>query len=238
MVATTSRQDKRDILVFLGFIAASATTVLIVLAVKGTWSTNNWVAFGAIAAMLQAVGVVGAVIYAGVQLRANREAERHRRLDGLLDLADSVLHEHVKPAARRLTSAWGLYVWWTVEVPTAISNGGISPVDPDAATERCRNKAQAARDRMGQEYDVLSAAISRLERLMLAAGYGRRLEHRTLFMEAMSYSMRLPPVGHVPNAEELSKTDDQLDEALRAMETFLSERLLERAPTPTPSYTE
>jgi hypothetical protein len=66
---------------FLGLVGG---IVLIVWIVKGTFAEDKWVAIGAAAALLQAVGVVGGVIYAA-PLKAIREESRTSRSNALLD---------------------------------------------------------------------------------------------------------------------------------------------------------
>ena len=57
-----TRKEFQDVLVFLGFVLFLLTTVAVVLIVHKSWSTDQWDALAAVAASLQALGVLFALV--------------------------------------------------------------------------------------------------------------------------------------------------------------------------------
>jgi hypothetical protein len=80
-----SPEDKKELAKCVCFLLTAMTITLVVWIVKGTFADNEWVAIGAAAAFLQAIGVVGGVIYAALQLKTIREEARSNRSNVLLD---------------------------------------------------------------------------------------------------------------------------------------------------------
>jgi hypothetical protein len=80
-----SPEDTKELAKCVMFLILVGGIVLIVWIVKGKFAEDKWVAIGAAAALLQAIGVVGGVVYAALQLKAIREESRTKRSDVLLD---------------------------------------------------------------------------------------------------------------------------------------------------------
>lgn len=113
------RGARQSMVTFLGALsgAALASMAWAVLTIKST--PGGWAAVGAIAGAIQAVGVIGALIYAGRQLRqaglseqAARAAEefdrRAARVEKLLDLLQADAAAHLASAASALEHAHGM----------------------------------------------------------------------------------------------------------------------------------
>jgi hypothetical protein len=74
-----STEDKKELTKCVCFLLTAMTITLVVWIVKGTFADNEWVAIGAAAAFLQAIGVVGGVVYAALQLKTICEEARSNR---------------------------------------------------------------------------------------------------------------------------------------------------------------
>ncbi len=76
-------------------------TFFINIANDSEWGDNQWAGVSAIANWVEASSVLGALVYAGVQLRAARDLDNRRRYSELVDRLDRIVHEELEPAAQR-----------------------------------------------------------------------------------------------------------------------------------------
>ncbi len=104
------RNDRRDVLMFLGFLGVLVTAVVIVLVARNNWPERRWVALGATAAMVQALAVLFALIFAWLQIKTSREEARRQRTDELIDRLQAAVHEELLPAWTTVNSQWRLTV--------------------------------------------------------------------------------------------------------------------------------
>lgn len=94
--------DRTNLFMFLGFVVLCVTVVLTVLIVNDDWPTERWVAIGAVAACVQAIGVTVALAYGAKQLRILNAQRR----DPMFDRLDVLLYSELVPTAERTIKAW------------------------------------------------------------------------------------------------------------------------------------
>ena len=93
----------------IGFFFMIGIGGLIIFFIKiandSAWGENQRSAVSAIANWVEALAVVGALVYAGVQLREAKEAEAKRRYAELVDRLEATVHDELQPAVERMDSA-------------------------------------------------------------------------------------------------------------------------------------
>jgi hypothetical protein len=98
-----SPEDKRELVKCVMFLILVGGIVLVVWIVKGTFAEDEWVAIGAAAALVQAIGVVGGVIYAALELKTIREEATANRSNNLLDELSRLLLQMTRiPKLRKI----------------------------------------------------------------------------------------------------------------------------------------
>jgi hypothetical protein len=131
VLVTDERSDRRDILMFLGFVTLCGSVALTIVVARGTWSSDTWTAVGAIGSGVQAIGVISALVYAARQVRQAEASARQAREDELMDRFETVVYEELLPS---LVPLWSAYQRAAVVVPRAISQyRGLNAVDPEVS---------------------------------------------------------------------------------------------------------
>jgi hypothetical protein len=86
---------------FLGFLGGVFATVAVVAVVQDDWSEARWAGVAALAAVVQAIGVIAALFYAKRQI----DLSRHQRREVLIKELGGICKELLR-AARDLLNAW------------------------------------------------------------------------------------------------------------------------------------
>jgi hypothetical protein len=81
----SSKKERQDAYMFAGFLVLCGMVVVTVVVAQNVWTIETWTAVGAIAAALQAFGVILALGYAHRQLSQSRQEREIVRHQSLLD---------------------------------------------------------------------------------------------------------------------------------------------------------
>ena len=73
---------------------------------RNSWSATQWDGLAAIAATIQAIGVLAALGYAAAQIRATREETRRERTDELIDRLITLMFIELPPDIRIVDRTW------------------------------------------------------------------------------------------------------------------------------------
>lgn len=98
-MAEEVRNGRRDMLVFLGFVAMVAALALLVVVLRAR-SDHTWLALGAIGACGQALAVAVGLPYAARQLRDSRDRWRIERSEAKIERLSAYL-EQIAPVVER-----------------------------------------------------------------------------------------------------------------------------------------
>jgi hypothetical protein len=79
---------------------------IVVVLVRTSWTLLGWTALAALAASLQAVGVIGALAFVSAQINSARAESRRQRGDQLIDELGTATFRTLAPAVGRHISAW------------------------------------------------------------------------------------------------------------------------------------
>jgi hypothetical protein len=96
-----SADDRRDVRVFLYFVALGLLVLVGLLTVRNPWQAGRWSSLAAVGATGQAVGVFAALIFAAGQLRESRTAAR---IDRTLALHVEYTEGDIGASRHRLSS--------------------------------------------------------------------------------------------------------------------------------------
>lgn len=94
--------ERRSVIGFIFMMGIGGLIIFFIrIANDSEWGSNQWAGVSAIANWVEALAVVGALVYAGVQLRASRDLDNRRRYSELVDRLDRIVHEELEPAVQR-----------------------------------------------------------------------------------------------------------------------------------------
>jgi hypothetical protein len=216
--------------VFLGFLAACATAVLVVLI--ASFEGDRWQVAGRVLDLVQTLAVTAAVVVALVEIRSGRRARSEERFARLVDDASEIYYAQVLRALNELRqSCWPLVVLKAVRADAELS---ALPDDSEmrkylqARWEEIRSDHLEAAAQVDQSVSALKVALQRIGRPDVMNVW-------RLCMIASMSALVHPPVDVLEAAryisdDEIARLDD--DDAWRARitrSTNAMEWLMERA---------
>ena len=163
-------------IVLAGFAAVALAVAAVVAAVRSEWS---WAAVGALAAAVQAIGVLGALIFAWVQIRTAREEARRRRKDELIDELVVLTFRGLDRAVQDNSAAWGRALLYK---DSAVD---FADTEVEQAYEELYRRDRAA---LRESASVLRGVVDDLTHVMLRLGRSRE----PVLMELQSKEFDLP----------------------------------------------
>jgi hypothetical protein len=201
-----TRNERRDMLVFLGFIVSCVTVVLIVLIVNDDWPERRWVAIGAVAACVQAIAVAIALPYGYSQLRIMRTQRR----DPIIDRLDDAMYSRLIPSAERQ-----MRTWTRCNFILSTARDTFLLATPDVY-DRMLNEFDWPRfkesyDTLEQSHAEVTMHVKAVARLMAALEIARFREiYRLRIIPHQFDSLRLPHTKE--SFQRLIESDKELDE--------------------------
>lgn len=126
-----SQSDRRSVAVFLSVVAVVGGVVLTTFLTTRGWSTNTWGAVAAIAAGLQAIAVVAALVFTSRQLKEAREAREQRdRPFVLVDFNIAALEKFIHLDIVNHGSTLATNVSFEFDPPLVSAQQALGKVDP------------------------------------------------------------------------------------------------------------
>ena len=220
----TSQQDRRDTYVFIGFLVLCGTTVGIIAIAKGAWKAGQWAAFGAIAAFIQAIAVLGALALAGQQIRQMRSSDARRRREELIDRLD-LAWVHLDRSLSEATAAWRMVVFIAREFLQ-----GLEEITPEVRARR-RTLYREEDARFTRARTELGTRWDDVLRLLLALGLHEHRLSLSLRTASMFGPWFAPSDPDELTEEDASENYDRPRKAVTDLRTLINDLLKETAPS-------
>lgn len=180
-----TRKERQDLMIFLGVVVLCLTAVLIAILLRNDWSTTQWSGLAAIAAGVQAVGVVAALGYASGQIKTNQEESRRHRHDELIDRLQAHLYDDLDPAIDEADLGRGT----AIRLLELGAEAGDHPEARKMVEERYAEARKAVRD----AEVTISSTCRRIERVWVLLGApDYRLDLQLVMIPFYGYSHQLP----------------------------------------------
>jgi hypothetical protein len=207
-----NRREHQDAYMFVGFLALVVLVVVVVLLVRNTWSPEQWGALAAVAASVQALGVLAALWYIPVQMRAAREESRRQRTNELIDRLDAAVFGELQPAVRAVTGAWGRLLWLREIAIEVDGPESLRMVEEDYAK---------ARDAVRGITTPASAAIDLVDRVLVLLGEGRKTYLPRLHVALMRLHIHFLPAGVLDPWEQEVEVEEFVSNVRSMEEEFV-----------------
>lgn len=215
-----ANSDLGEVLALIGLLAALSVAVAIVWIARDYDSATQWATVAALAASVQAIAVVGGLLYAGRQLQTSRELEERRRNREIVDRAASTTFDELIPSLRKMGATMRSMRWHHHQYNRDTETDEDPERRAQIRDELHKPEYRKLRSELREAEQTARNASARLRRHYVALGRDRRVVVYQAYLDA--YTGPILPFD-IDGEWPADEPGDRFEKTCRALEDELVE---------------